>query len=99
MTFQNKKASAAASEMAVNKQEDGGPNMWTVFTWLNRLLGVSVMVTMAYYWAGYLAQLHDNQFWFVNIKVRVSRKKRLIASNVIFLRSKSERDENGFGFN
>ena len=61
--------------MAVNKQEDGGPNMWTVFTWLNRLLGVSVMVTMAYYWAGYLAQLHDNQFWFVNIKVRVTRKK------------------------
>ncbi|XP_059083191.1 probable C-mannosyltransferase DPY19L3 [Tigriopus californicus] len=34
----------------------------------NRLLGVVVMIVLAYHWAGYLAQLHDNQFWFVNIK-------------------------------
>lgn len=67
--FQNKKA-PAASQMAVKQEENVGPNMWAAFTWLNRLLGVSVMVSMAYYWAGYLAQLHDNQFWFVNIKVQ-----------------------------
>lgn len=37
----------------------------------NWLLGVGVMIVLAYHWAGYLAQLHDNQFWFVNIKVSV----------------------------
>ncbi len=35
----------------------------------NFLVGAIVMLAMAYKWANYLAQLHDNQFWFVNIRV------------------------------
>jgi len=36
---------------------------------VNILLGVLAMVLSAYKWSNYVAQLHDNQFWFVNIKV------------------------------
>ncbi len=34
----------------------------------NLAVGVAVMMMASYRWANYLAQLHDNQFWFVNIK-------------------------------
>ncbi len=34
----------------------------------NRVAGVLVMLALAYKWSNYLAQLHDNQYWFVNIQ-------------------------------
>ena len=35
----------------------------------NKVVGVVVMMVCAYKWSTYLATLHENHFWFSNIKV------------------------------
>ena len=35
----------------------------------NKVVGVVVMMVCAYKWSAYLATLHENHFWFSNIKV------------------------------
>ena len=42
---------------------------WTVAESINKLIGLTVMLVLARKWSNYLAQLHDNQYWFTNIKV------------------------------
>ena len=58
----SQKSSSAAS----NHNEALG---WALAGVLNKLLGLIVMVVLTRKWSNYLAQLHDNQYWFTNIKV------------------------------
>lgn len=62
MTFQK----AKSQEVPVASNTDIA---WDIISGLNKVIGVFVMITLAYKWSNYLATLHENHFWFTNIKV------------------------------
>ena len=43
--------------------------LWDMALGANKVVGVVVMMVCAYKWSTYLATLHENHFWFSNIKV------------------------------
>lgn len=40
-------------------------------TYANSMVGFIIMLLAAYKWSTYLAQLHENELWFSNIKVSI----------------------------
>ena len=42
---------------------------WDIALGANKVVGVIVMMICAYKWSAYLATLHENHFWFSEIKV------------------------------
>ena len=43
--------------------------LWDMALGANKVVGIIVMMVCAYKWSAYLATLHENHFWFSEIKV------------------------------
>ena len=77
---------------------------WDIALGANKVVGVIVMMICAYKWSAYLATLHENHFWFSNIKVWFSTysSSNEAYHTVIFLLQEVEREisfrtESGLG--
>jgi len=46
--------------------------LWDIALGANKVVGIIAMMVCAYKWSAYLATLHENHFWFSEIKVKHS---------------------------
>ena len=77
--------------------------LWDMALGANKVVGIIVMMVCAYKWSAYLATLHENHFWFSEIKVFIDLlkfpKKTCIMVHVLqeVEREISFRTESGLG--
>ena len=56
--------------------------LWDLALGANKVIGLIVMMVCAYKWSAYLATLHENHFWFSEIKVFIQLKKNIKKSSL-----------------